>query len=135
MLSQGLVRGIARRMLSRSLLNRLPKNGPLAATRALSGSAGGPSSGYNFELTDDQKAFQQLARSFAQDEIIPVAAKYDKSMAFPHDVFEKAWKLGLVNAHIPQQFGGLGLHTVRVPYRPSCGDIPPHCFTDRLMDV
>jgi acyl-CoA dehydrogenase len=70
------------------------------------------SGGYNFELTDDQKAFQLLARSFAQDEVIPVAAKYDKSMAFPHDVFEKAWKVGLVNAHIPQEYGGLGLHTV-----------------------
>jgi alkylation response protein AidB-like acyl-CoA dehydrogenase len=98
-------------MLARSFLNRLTKNGPVIGTRALSQGAG---AGYNFELTDDQKAFQQLARTFAQDEIIPVAAKYDKSMAFPHDVFEKAWKVGLVNAHIPQQFGGLGLHTVRM---------------------
>eukprot|EP00604_Paraphysomonas_vestita_P003154 CAMPEP_0174820976 /NCGR_PEP_ID=MMETSP1107-20130205/5145_1 /TAXON_ID=36770 /ORGANISM="Paraphysomonas vestita, Strain GFlagA" /LENGTH=336 /DNA_ID=CAMNT_0016037353 /DNA_START=322 /DNA_END=1333 /DNA_ORIENTATION=+ len=33
-------------------------------------------------------------------------------MAFPHDVFNKAWSLGLVNAHIPQKYGGLGLHTL-----------------------
>jgi acyl-CoA dehydrogenase len=81
----------------------------IPSVRCLSAGSGG----YNFELTDDQKAFQLLARSFAQDEVIPVAAKYDKSMAFPHDVFEKAWKIGLVNAHIPQEYGGLGLHTVR----------------------
>jgi acyl-CoA dehydrogenase len=68
--------------------------------------------GLSFELTEDQKAYQQLARQFAKDKIIPVAAKYDKSMAFPHDVFEEAWQLGLVNAHIPQEYGGLGLHTV-----------------------
>lgn len=92
-------------MLCRQYLNRYPKK---IISQSLSSSTGG----YNFQLTDEQKAFQLLARNFAADEIIPVAAKYDKSMAFPHDVFEKAWKLGLVNAHIPQQYGGLGLHTV-----------------------
>lgn len=65
-------------------------------------------------MTPDQLAFKELARNFAKDEIIPVAAQYDKSMKFPHDVFEKAWKLGLVNAHIPAEYGGLGLHTVRL---------------------
>ena len=69
-------------------------------------------SGLSFELTDDQKAYQQLARQFAKDKIIPVAAEHDRTMAFPHDVFEEAWKLGLVNAHIPTEDGGLGLHTV-----------------------
>ena len=68
--------------------------------------------GLSFELTDDQKAYQQVARQFAKEKIIPVAAEYDKSMKFPHDIFEEAWNLGLVNAHIPQEYGGLGLHTV-----------------------
>ena len=31
---------------------------------------------------------------------------------FPHEVFNKAWETGLVNAHIPTAYGGLGLHTV-----------------------
>ena len=47
------------------------------------------SAGVSFQLTDDQVAFQNLARQFAKEEIIPVAAKYDKSMEFPHDVFNK----------------------------------------------
>ncbi|CAN0334588.1 unnamed protein product [Ectocarpus fasciculatus] len=68
--------------------------------------------GLSFDLTPEQHAFKELARSFAKDEIIPVAAKYDKSMEYPHDVFKKAWELGLVNAHIPTKYGGLGLHTV-----------------------
>lgn len=68
--------------------------------------------GFCFDMTDDQKAYRDLARSFARDEVIPVAAEYDKSMAFPHDVFKKAWELGLVNAHIPSEYGGLGLHTL-----------------------
>jgi acyl-CoA dehydrogenase len=50
--------------------------------------------GLCFELTAEQNAFKELARSFAKDEIIPVAAKYDKSMEYPHDVFKKAWELG-----------------------------------------
>jgi acyl-CoA dehydrogenase len=33
-------------------------------------------------------------------------------MKFPHDVFNKAWEMGLVNCHIPEEYGGLGLHTI-----------------------
>ena len=50
--------------------------------------------GLSFDLTPEQHAFKELARSFAKDEIIPVAAKYDRSMEYPHDVFKKAWELG-----------------------------------------
>lgn len=41
---------------------------------------------------------------------MPKAAQYDKSMEYPHDIFRKAWELGLVNTHVPQEYGGLGLH-------------------------
>jgi acyl-CoA dehydrogenase len=33
-------------------------------------------------------------------------------MQFPHELFNQAWEMGLVNAHIPEAFGGIGLHTV-----------------------
>lgn len=52
---------------------------------------------------------QDMARKFAREEIIPVAAKYDKSGEYPWDIVKKAWSLGLMNNHIPQEFGGLGL--------------------------
>lgn len=68
------------------------------------------SAGVSFQLTDDQVAYRDLARKFALEEMVPKAAEYDISMAYPHDVFEKAWELGLVNTHIPEEFGGLGLH-------------------------
>ena len=90
------------------LSSRIIRPATASAARCLSSSGGGLS----FELTPEQNAFKELARSFAKEEIIPVAAKYDKSMEYPHDVFKKAWELGLVNAHIPAQYGGLGLHTV-----------------------
>ena len=43
---------------------------------------------------------------------IPQAAELDRSMKFPHDVFDKAWEMGLANCHIPEEYGGLGLHTI-----------------------
>jgi len=70
------------------------------------------SSGLSFQLSDDQKEFQNLARTFVANEIIPVAADYDKSMEFPQAVFTKAWELGLVNPHIPESCGGMGLDCV-----------------------
>merc|ERR1719240_2333545 len=39
----------------------------------------------------------------------PVAAEYDRTMEFPREVFNQAWELGLVNTHVPEAYGGLGL--------------------------
>ena len=66
----------------------------------------------SFSPTEDQRQFQQLARTFAQDVMIPRAAEHDLTMKFPERVFEQAWELGLVNAHIPAEYGGMGLHTL-----------------------
>ena len=65
--------------------------------------------GFNFELTEDQKEYQQLSRKFAVEEIIPRAAHYDKTGEYPWDLIKKAFDLGLMNTHIPQKYGGLGL--------------------------
>jgi hypothetical protein len=50
--------------------------------------------GLSFQLTEDQRAFQLAARTFAKDVIIPQAAELDRTMKFPHDVFNKAWEMG-----------------------------------------
>jgi hypothetical protein len=63
----------------------------------------------DFTLTDDQKQLQELARKFAKDEIAPKAAIHDKEGKFPREVVEKAWEVGLMNTHIPGDYGGLGL--------------------------
>lgn len=60
-------------------------------------------------LSDEQTALKELARRFAAEEMIPVAAAFDQSMKYPIEVFTKAWELGLVNTHIPEAYGGLGL--------------------------
>ena len=47
-----------------------------------------------FELTDDQKAFQELARDFARSEIAPAAAKHDAEGKFPREILAKAEAAG-----------------------------------------
>ena len=65
-----------------------------------------------FELTEDQAAFQELARDFARSEIAPAAAKHDADGKFPREILEKAHAIGLMNTHIPEENGGLGLGTL-----------------------
>ncbi|KAF0693308.1 Aste57867_15712 [Aphanomyces stellatus] len=69
-------------------------------------------SGVSFKLTDTQREFQQVARAFARAEMIPNAKHHDTTMEYPKAIFDKAWELGLVNVHIPEKFGGLGLNTL-----------------------
>ncbi|XP_033081218.1 medium-chain specific acyl-CoA dehydrogenase, mitochondrial isoform X2 [Trachypithecus francoisi] len=70
-----------------------------------------PGLGFSFELTEQQKEFQATARKFAREEIIPVAAEYDKTGEYPMPLIRRAWELGLMNLHIPENCGGLGLGT------------------------
>lgn len=64
--------------------------------------------GVSFELTDEQKMLQKMARDFAAKEIIPVAAEYDEKAIFPQDIFEKAREIGLTNMNVPAEYGGVG---------------------------
>lgn len=63
----------------------------------------------NFLLSDEQKQIQNLAREFAEREVAPKAAHHDKTGEFPREICRKAWELGLMNGHIPEEYGGLGL--------------------------
>jgi acyl-CoA dehydrogenase len=62
----------------------------------------------DFELTEEQKQVQALARTFARDHVIPVAAHHDREESYPAQVIEKAHGLGLLNVIVPQAVGGLG---------------------------
>lgn len=63
----------------------------------------------NFNLTDDQQAFADTARQFAQQELAPNAAKWDKEHYFPKEVIQKAGELGFCGLYTPEDAGGLGL--------------------------
>ncbi|KAM6343689.1 LOW QUALITY PROTEIN: medium-chain specific acyl-CoA dehydrogenase, mitochondrial, partial [Alca torda] len=70
---------------------------------------GKPGVGFSFELSDEQEECQATARKFAVEEIIPVAAQYDKTGEYPFPLIKRAWELGLMNSHIPECCSGLGL--------------------------
>lgn len=64
---------------------------------------------YTFDLTEDQKSFQSLAREFTRDHIIPAAGELDQTGEFPTEICRKAWEIGLMNVEVAEKFGGLGL--------------------------
>lgn len=63
----------------------------------------------DFSLTEEQQALVNMARRFAKERIMPVAAQADRDSVYPAGVFEAAWEAGLVNPTVPEAFGGLGL--------------------------
>jgi len=63
----------------------------------------------NFDLTDDQLAFEDTARQFAQQELAPNAAMWDKEHYFPVEAIRKAGELGFCGLYAPESAGGLGL--------------------------
>jgi acyl-CoA dehydrogenase len=62
-----------------------------------------------FGLTPEQEELRRLARRFTQQEIVPVAAAYDRTGAYPWDVIKKGYEVGLLNESIPAAYGGGGM--------------------------
>jgi butyryl-CoA dehydrogenase len=62
----------------------------------------------DFDLTDDQREIQALARDFAAAEIEPNAAAWDRDHSFPRDLIGKLGELGLMGVCIPDEYGGAG---------------------------
>lgn len=60
-------------------------------------------------LTDEQQAFAQAAREFAQGELAPHAARWDEEHVFPTEAFRKAGELGFCGLYAEPSIGGLGL--------------------------
>ncbi|HEX2070711.1 MAG TPA: acyl-CoA dehydrogenase family protein [Thermoleophilaceae bacterium] len=63
----------------------------------------------DFTLTDEQKDIQSMAHDFAEKEMRTVAWELDKEGTWPGEIIEKAWDVGLMNTHIPTEYGGPGL--------------------------
>ena len=64
----------------------------------------------DFTLTDEQKDIRELAHDFAEKEIRPGRlGATTRTAPCPKDIIEKAWEVGLMNTHIPEEYGGPGL--------------------------
>jgi len=62
----------------------------------------------DFELSAEQREIQALTRDFAEREIEPYAADWDRHHTFPRDVFARLAELGLMGTCVPEEYGGAG---------------------------
>ncbi|TOO95006.1 acyl-CoA dehydrogenase [Vibrio parahaemolyticus] len=63
----------------------------------------------DFELNEDQLAFAEVAKQFADQMLAPHAAEWDENHHFPKDVLRQAGELGFLSIYTPLEHGGLGL--------------------------
>lgn len=64
----------------------------------------------DFSLTEDQLAFADSARAFAQGALAPNAAAWDERSIFPKDALAAAGELGFMGMYTPESAGGLGMN-------------------------
>ncbi len=62
----------------------------------------------SFKLSPEEDSLRSLAREFAKQELLPVAAEYDRSGDVPWPVIKKAWEIGFLNMGVPEEYGGGG---------------------------
>jgi alkylation response protein AidB-like acyl-CoA dehydrogenase len=63
----------------------------------------------DFELTEEQRAFQATARTFARDEMMPFARDWDEDEVFPVETLRKAAALGFGGIYVKEDVGGSAL--------------------------
>ena len=63
----------------------------------------------DFSLNDDQRAFVESARAFAEGAMAPHAARWDEESIFPREVLQQAGELGFMGMYTPESAGGLGM--------------------------
>src|SRR3546814_4600213 len=62
-----------------------------------------------FDLTDERRQIQELARQFTADAITPHAAEWDEKHIFPRDTIRQAAELGFGSIYVSEESGGIGL--------------------------
>ena len=65
-----------------------------------------------FELTSEQELIRKTAREFAEKEITPYAAAWDRNEEFPAETVKKLGELGFMGIAVPEQWGGAGMDNV-----------------------
>ncbi len=66
---------------------------------------------YSFEPSDEQKMLVDATRRFATNELRPAAREADESSQLQTNLVRKGWELGLLQASLPEQYGGFGEHS------------------------
>jgi butyryl-CoA dehydrogenase len=69
----------------------------------------GWANGFELDLDEETLLVQETARSFAESEVLPLAAKIDKEHYFPSELMPKLGALGLMGVFVPNEYKGSGL--------------------------
>lgn len=64
----------------------------------------------NFEYNDEQMAIKEMAKNFAETELMPHASEWDQNEIFPIETLKKAAQLGLAAIYVSEDHGGSGLN-------------------------
>ena len=65
-----------------------------------------------FELSEEQRMIQSVARDFAEKEVRPIAEAIDREARFPTETVRRMGELGLMGIAIPEAYGGSGGDTI-----------------------
>ncbi len=65
-----------------------------------------------FDLTEEQEMIQEMARSFAQKEVLPKAADLDETGRYPAELVRQMSELGLMGVAVPEEYGGAGMDNI-----------------------
>ncbi len=65
-----------------------------------------------YQLNEEQKMIQAMVRDFSREELLPSAAKRDKTCEFPAESLKKMGELGLMGMNVPADYNGAGVDTV-----------------------
>lgn len=79
----------------------------------------------DFSLSEEQRAIQDMAAKFADREIAPHVAAYDREERFPLEIYAKMGPLGLTGGVIPEEYGGSGMD--HVTYALVIMELARHC--------
>jgi alkylation response protein AidB-like acyl-CoA dehydrogenase len=63
---------------------------------------------YSFKPSEEQSMLMDAANRFAENDLRPIAHDADEERELPNDVIEKGWELGLLQASVPEEYGGFG---------------------------
>ena len=63
----------------------------------------------NFEYNEDQLNIKEMAKNFAETELMPYASEWDQKEIFPVETLKKAAELGLAAIYVNETYGGSGL--------------------------
>jgi len=66
----------------------------------------------DFELSPEHKELQLSVRRLVEQRILPQIMDYEEKSVFPWEIFRELGAQGLLKAHIPKEYGGLGLGTL-----------------------